>query len=395
LSQEAEKQKDFILKGITKNVFILGMVSLFTDISSEMIYPLIPIFLTAVLGAPMAIVGVIEGIAESTASILKVFSGWFSDKLGKRRPFIVSGYSCSAVAKPLLAAAFSWPVVLVARFIDRFGKGVRTSARDAMIADETNTQNRGKAFGFHRAMDTSGAVLGPLLALVLLTLLEENYRLIFLIALIPAVTAVVLLLLFVKERVKIALSPAEAPKFNLGQFDRRFKLFLLIILIFGLGNSSDVFLIMRAKNLGFSTMLVVVAYVLYNSVYALLSTPAGILSDRIGRRRVIMTGFFIFAAVYFGFAFVRTNIYVWGLFAIYGFYVAMTEGVSRAFVSDLVPTEKRGTALGIFHTTTGLVTFAASFIAGLLWTYVSVPAPFIYGGIMAALAAILFLRLLP
>lgn len=390
-----EREKDFILRGITKNVFILGMVSLFTDISSEMIYPLIPIFLTAVLGAPMAIVGVIEGIAESTASILKVFSGWFSDKLGKRRSFIVSGYSCSAVAKPLLAAAFSWPVVLVARFIDRFGKGVRTSARDAMIADETNTQNRGKAFGFHRAMDTSGAVLGPLLALVLLTLLEENYRLIFLIALIPAVTAVVLLLLFVKERVKIALSPAEVPKFNLGQFDRRFKLFLLIILIFGLGNSSDVFLIMRAKNLGFSTMLVVVAYVLYNSVYALLSTPAGILSDRIGRRRVIMTGFFIFAAVYFGFAFVRTSIYVWGLFAIYGFYVAMTEGVSRAFVSDLVPTEKRGTALGIFHTTTGLVTFAASFIAGLLWTYVSVPAPFIYGGIMAALAAILFFRLLP
>jgi len=390
-----KRQNDFLVPGIKKNVFVLGLVSLFTDISSEMIYPLVPIFLTGVLGAPVAVVGLIEGIAESTASILKTFSGWLSDKYEKRKPFVLGGYSLSALGKLLLSMAFVWPAVLMARFVDRLGKGVRTSARDALIADETDSANRGKAFGFHRAMDSTGAVIGPLIALILMVVLKEQYRLIFLLAFFPAVLGVALLFFFVKERKKHVSGSKEAPHLSLAGFDKNFKTLLLIIVVFGLGNSSDAFLILRAKNLGLSATTVVLAYVLYNVVYATFSMPAGILSDRVGRKKLMAGGFLIFSGVYFVLAFISKSVYIWPLFAIYGLYIAATEGVSKALVTDMAGPENRGTALGLYHTAVGLVTFAASLIAGLLWTYVGPSAPFIYGGLTALSAALLFIFFMP
>ncbi|MDP2766791.1 MAG: MFS transporter [Candidatus Methanoperedens sp.] len=401
--------KKDIIKGIKKNVFVLGLVSFFTDISSEMLYPIIPIFLTTVLGAPMVVVGIIEGVAESTASILKVISGWLSDKVGKRKPFVIYGYSLSAVAKPLLALAYTWHFVLVARFIDRFGKGLRTSARDALIADSTDAEYRGKAFGFHRSLDTMGAVVGPLAALMLLYYLDGQYRIIFLIAFIPALISIVLLLLFVSEKKG---EKKEGIQFKLSELSREFKLFLMITIIFAIGNSSNAFLVLRAKNIfenfgGIPSIVtstfgsigviavVVLTYVVYNITYSLASMPAGILSDKIGRRNVMVGGFLIFALVYLGFAVANSGYLVWLLFAVYGFYMAMTEGVSKAFVVDLVPQEKRGTAIGLYYTATGLLALLSSIIAGLLWDYMGAYAPFLFGSAMAFTAAVLLMALLP
>ncbi|MBU4374570.1 MAG: MFS transporter [Euryarchaeota archaeon] len=401
-------EKD-IIKGIKKNVFVLGLVSFFTDISSEMLYPIIPIFLTTVLGAPMVVVGIIEGVAESTASILKVISGWLSDKVGKRKPFVIYGYSLSAVAKPLLALAYTWHFVLFARFIDRFGKGLRSSARDALIADSTDAEYRGKAFGFHRSLDTMGAVVGPLAALMLLYYLDGQYRIIFLIAFIPALISIVLLLLFVSEKKG---EKKEGIQFKLSELSREFKLFLMITIIFAIGNSSNAFLILRAKNIfenfgGIPSIVtstfgsigviavVVLTYVVYNITYSLASMPAGILSDKIGRRNVMVGGFLIFALVYLGFAMANSGYLVWLLFAVYGFYMAMTEGVSKAFVVDLVPQEKRGTAIGLYYTATGLLALLSSIIAGILWDYMGAYAPFLFGSVMAFTAAVLLMALLP
>jgi len=377
---------------ISKNVFVLGLVSFFNDVASEMIYPLVPIFLTSVLGAPVAIVGLIEGIAESTASILKVVSGWLSDKWRKRKPFVVFGYSFSAISKILLGSAFSWPFVLLARFIDRFGKGTRTSARDALIAESSETSVRGRSFGFHRALDTLGAVVGPLFALLAIHFLDNQFRLIFFLAFIPAFIGILLLLFFVKEKNKEA-NPSPAPHFNWRELDPSFKIFLLISFIFALGNSSDAFLILRAQNLGLSVTLVVSSYVLFNFTYAILSTPAGIISDKIGPKKVLLTGFLLFSAVYLFFGLAPSSLFLWFLFPVYGVYMALTEGVGKAYISNLVPEEKSGTAFGIYQTTIGLTIFFASLIAGLLWTYIGVSAPFVYGSIMAVISAFLFVVL--
>lgn len=384
-----------MLKGIKKNVAVLGIASFFTDISSEMLYPIIPIFLTSVLGAPMSIVGLIEGIAESTASVLKAFSGWFSDKVGKRRPFVIIGYSLSSLAKPILFLSYVWPTVLAARFIDRFGKGIRTSARDALIADSTDVDYRGKAFGFHRAMDTLGACIGPLLAIWFLAIFKENLRPIFLIAFIPALLTVLTLIFFLKRE-----PPLSKPAENILKFDfvrslsPDFKKFLFISSLFAIGNSSDAFLVMRAKGMGLSTSLVILAYVLYNASYSVLSTPFGILSDRLSRKSVIIIGYLVFAAVYIGFGSLASSGMVWPLFAIYGFYMAMTEGVGKAFVVDLVESRYRGTALGLYHCITGILTFFASLAAGLLWTHIGAAAPFLYGALMAVISCIAFLILM-
>ncbi len=397
------------IKGIKKNVFVLGIVSFFTDISSEMLYPIIPIFLTTVLGAPFAIVGLIEGVAESTASILKVVSGWISDKTGKRKPFVIYGYSLSAISKPVLALAYTWHFVLGARFLDRFGKGLRTSARDALIADSTDTQYRGKAFGFHRALDTMGAVIGPLLTLALLFYLNGSYRLMFLVAFIPAIISVVLLVLFVSEKKS---EKKEGLGFKLSDFNREFKLFLAVSIIFAIGNSSNAFLILRARNIFenfggvpsviasvFGSMavlaVVILTYVVYNITYSLASMPAGMLSDRFGRRNLIVGGFLIFSLVYLGFALANQGYEIWLLFAVYGFYIAMTDGVGTAFVVDMVPTEKRGTAIGIYNTAIGLMALASSVIAGLLWDHIGAYAPFLLGSVMALAAAVLLVALLP
>jgi len=378
--------------GISKNVFILGLVSFFNDVASEMIYPIVPIFLTGVLGAPVAVVGLIEGIAESTASILKVVSGWLSDKLQKRKPFVVGGYLFSAISKILLSLAFSWSFVLFARFVDRFGKGTRTSARDALIAESSETSTRGKSFGFHRALDTLGAVVGPLIALLAIHFLDNNFRLIFFLAFIPACIGIILLFFFVKERQK-EKNPDQAIRFSWRNLDPSFKIFLLISFVFALGNSSDAFLILRAQNLGLSVTLVVLAYVLFNFTYALFSIPAGIISDKIGAKKVLFSGFLLFSIIYLLFGLTNNGLILWLLFPFYGIYMALTEGVGKAYISNLVPEEKSGTAFGVYQTTIGLCTFFASLIAGLLWTYIGVSAPFIFGSVMAIISAFLFVVL--
>jgi len=378
--------------GISKNVFVLGLVSFFNDVASEMIYPIVPIFLTSVLGAPVAVVGLIEGIAESTASVLKVVSGWLSDKFRKRKPFVIAGYSFSAISKIILSLAYSWPFVLFARFVDRFGKGTRTSARDALIAESSGTLARGRSFGFHRALDTLGAVVGPLIALLAIKFLDNNFRLIFFLAFIPACIGVLLLIVFVKEKRKEEnLSPAL--NFNWRNLDSSFKIFLLISFIFALGNSSDAFLILRAQNLGLSVVLVVLAYVLFNFTYAIFSMPAGIISDKIGPKKVLLSGFLLFSVIYLFFGLTNASFILWLLFPFYGIYMALTEGIGKAYISNLVPQEKAGTAFGIYQTTIGLCTFFASLIAGLLWTYIGVSAPFIFGSVMAVISALLFVIL--
>jgi len=374
---------------ISRNVFVMGLVSFFNDMASEMIYPIVPIFLTAVLGAPASIVGLIEGIAESTASVLKVISGWLSDKLQKRKPFVIAGYSLSTISKAILSFAFSWPIVLIARFIDRFGKGTRTSARDALIAESSLTNNRGRSFGFHRTLDTLGAVVGPLSAILFLYILGSNLRLIFLLAVIPSIIGVMLLFLYVKEKKKEPVKQ-EAIKFNWHNLNRSFKIFLLISIIFAIGNSSDAFLILRAKNLGLSIILTILAYTLFNFFYALFSMPAGIISDKIGQKRVLLVSFLLFSFVYLLFGLINQSVFLWLLFPIYGVYMALSEGIGKAYISNLVPQERTGTAFGIYQTATGLCTFFASLFAGLLWTYVSIKAPFIFGAAMALIAAILF-----
>jgi len=382
------------VKGVPRNVFMLGVVSCFADISGEMIYPLIPLFLTGVLGAPVVVVGLIEGVAESTASLVKIFSGWWSDRTRKRKPLVIAGYGLAVVGKLLLAVAFVWPVVLLGRFVDRFGKGMRGSPRDALIADSAPENERGRAFGFHRSMDTLGAVVGPLLGLLLVALLNDRLRLVFAIAIIPGFLSVAALALVREPRPKAA-KKAAPPKITLAGFDPRFRLFLLASFIFALGNSSDVFLILRAKQLGLSTTAVVLAYVLYNFVYMGVALPAGIRSDKGGRRGVLVVGLLIFAGVYAGFAFVTSNLFIWPLFAIYGLYIALTDGVTKALITDLVPADQRATAIGTYGTLTGIAALVASIVAGVLWDRVSTAAPFVLSAVGALIGALLLFLVLP
>lgn len=382
--------------GLPRNVVLLGVTSFFADVSGEMIYPLVPIFLTATLGAPVAVVGVIEGIAESTASLVKLGSGWFSDRIGRRMPLVISGYGLAAIGKLLLAFAFAWPVVLLARFVDRFGKGVRGAPRDALIADSAPAALRGRAFGLHRSMDTAGAVVGPLLALAFVALLNDQLRLVFLLAAIPGVLSVFSLAL-VREVPKPRPAPSaeisETPSLvqTLRTLDRRLLLFMGASLVFAVGNSSDIFLILRAKDLGLSTTATVLAYVVYNFVYMSAALPAGMISDRLGRRGVFILGLLVFAAVYAGFALTTSALLVWPLFAVYGLYIAMTDGIGRALVSDLAPVERRGSVLGAYGMLTGLLVLVSSALAGVLWDQVGPWAPFTLGAVAAVAAACMLL----
>jgi len=383
--------------GVSRNVFVLGLVSLVADVSSEMLYPIIPIFLTVTLGAPVAFLGLIEGIAEGTASLMKVGSGWYSDRLSVRRPLVAAGYGLSAVGKVLLATAFHWPQVLIARTTDRFGKGVRTSPRDALIADSSLPEVYGRSFGFHRAADTAGAVIGPLIGLAILQIVGQNHlRPVLLAATVPGVLSVGLLV-FVRERrrpPKPEKSAAAAvARIDLSGASPVFWIFLSISLLFALGNSSDTFLILRAKDLGLSLSIVILMYVLYNASYSLLSLPAGIVADRIGKRRLVTGGFFVYGLVYMGFALVGQGSAVWPLFLVYGVYMAFTDGQARAMVAELSPEERRGTFLGLYHTGIGLMAVAASVIAGVLWDVVGKPAPFWLGASTGFAAAALMLAL--
>ena len=382
--------KNKIVARIPKNVLILGLVSFLTDTSSDMIYPVLPLFLSDVLGSSVLFIGLIEGVAESTASILKSFSGWLSDKLGKRKFLVGLGYGLSSVGKPILSVVTAGWHVLLLRFADRFGKGVRTSPRDALIADSAPEEHRGLSYGFHRAMDSAGAVVGPLLAFLFLPLVNENYRILFLIASVPAMLAVLILILFVKERKRLKEKITRLAKPGLSRFDPKFKIFLLGATIFALGNSSDAFLFLRAKDLNIDVVYIPILWLVLNLVYALIASPAGALSDRIGRKNLIISGLLIYTLVYLGFAFATRSIHVWILFGVYGLYYGLANGTMRAYVADLVGEEKRATAFGVYHGVVGLTALPASLIFGWLWQSVGVSVAFGFGAGLALLAVVIF-----
>ncbi|ADD02584.1 major facilitator superfamily MFS_1 [Thermoanaerobacter italicus Ab9] len=368
------------------NIIILGLTSLLTDISTEMVYPLIPLFLTSQLGASPTIVGIIEGFAESLASILKVFSGYISDKVGKRKPLAIAGYSFSTIGKMFLYFATSWGWVFLGRTSDRFGKGIRTAPRDALIAEAVDKENIGRAYGLHRALDTLGATIGIALAYYFLTFYRGDYKAVFMYSLIPAFLGV-FVLFFAKES-KVTNQLSKKLSFSWRSLDRRLQMFLIVILIFALGNSSNQFLLLRAKNVGFSESDVILLYLVYNIVYMIFSYPMGRLSDKIGRKKLLIIGYFLYGIVYLGFAVFGFKSAMWILFSVYGLYIALTEGVEKALVAEISPSHLKATVIGLHATFTGIGLLPASFIAGILWDTLGVTAPFYFGGIMGVLAAI-------
>ena len=384
--------------GFSSTVFFLGLVSLLTDVSSEMIFTLIPLFLCNVLGAATTIVGLVGGVSESTDAVFRIFSGWISDRIKKRKFLAVLGYGISTLAKPFMYLAVSWSSILIIRFSDRMGKGIRSSPRDALIADSVSAGERGKGFGLHRAMDTFGAVLGLGIATIIIYLVQrgglelslKTYQWLVLVGVVPAVLAVVVLLVFVHEGGRES-SLANGSQGGLSEksptrFDPRFKIFLAIMAVFTLGNSSDFFVILRAQDLGSPVLFITLMLVSLNVTYTVFSIPAGMLSDRLGRRGVIALGWFVYALVYLGFATASGTLQLWLLFAAYGIYYGIAEGVARAFVADLVPEERRGTAYGLYHGVVGLTLLPASLIAGWLWQTISPAAPFYLGAGLAFLA---------
>lgn len=390
-------------KRLSRNVYVLTLTSLFTDISSEMIVYLIPLFITNVLGASTAVVGLIDGISETTASLLKVFSGYLSDRLGSRKWLTVAGYGLSSVSKPFFALAVSWPGVLAVRFFDRVGKGIRTAPRDALIADSVPAEVRGRAFGFHRAGDTYGAAIGLFLAFLIVSALEgtgavaltrDTFTTVVLVSIIPAFLGVLTLALGAREvAVKTRRDP---PKLTLRGLSPRFRAFLIPVALFTLGNSSDSFLVLRAQSLGLSLSHIMLMIFAFNILYASASAPLGALSDRIGRRRVIIGGWIVYALIYLGFAAAGQAWQVVALYILYGLYYAATEGIAKAYVGDLVPENERGTAYGVFNAAVGLLALPASVIAGVLWQGIGswmgfgASAPFIFGSLMAVIACLTF-----
>lgn len=374
---------------IPRQVLLLGLVSLFTDMASEMLYPVTPIFLSGVLGASMAIIGLIEGLAEVTAGILKGYFGFLSDKLGKRSIFVVIGYSLSAISKPLPGLLPSTIVVLLSRVTDRIGKGVRTAPRDALLAGYSEGGNSGTIFGFHRGMDTMGAVIGPLIALMLLKIYSNNFGLIFLIAFIPSVAAIGVTLL-IKDR-KAEGKPRSGKLFPIGfwkEAPRDYKMLTILFTLFSLVNSSDVFLILRSKEISHSNSSAILVYVFYNLIYAGLSYPAGIFSDKFGKKNVLIAGLVIFSGVYFGFGLTSGIGLIWGLFFFYGVYAAFSEGILKAWVSDLVPDNKRGSAIGLITMLSGFAIMLGSLLTGVLWDKFGAQVPFILSGIVSLVVAV-------
>lgn len=390
------------------NIWVVTVTSFLTDISSEMIVYLIPLFLANVLGARMAFIGLIDGIAETTASLVKIYSGALSDKLGKRKWLAVAGYGLSAIAKPFLYFANSWGGILGVRFADRVGKGIRTAPRDALVAASVDKDQRGYAFGLHRAGDTAGAFLGIGIAALIVwltqtdaTLLSVNtFRMAVLASVIPAVLAVIVLAAGATDLTRSS-QPAEKARLSLGQTNPRFKFFLGVVILFTLGNSSDSFIILRAQERGLSVLQTLLMLMTFTAIYTLLSSPLGTLSDRVGRKRLIVGGWLAYALVYFGFAVADAGWQIWTLFALYGVYYAATEGVAKALVADLVPEEQRGAAYGWFNAAIGITALPASFLAGLLWQGAGAwggfgpAAPFFFGATLALIASALLWRLAP
>jgi MFS family permease len=376
--------------GLGKNVFFTGLVSFFMDVSSEMIYPLVPLFLANVLGVNKSMIGLIEGIAESTASLLKVFSGWLSDRIGQRKNLMIAGYAVSTLSRPIIAVAGAWQQVLASRFVDRLGKGIRTAPRDAIIAESAETTHLARAFSFHRSMDTMGAVVGPAIALILLQLYNNNYKMVFWLSMIPGAIAVLIIIMFIKEKKRAAVSSAERPRFTLKHFDWRVKFFIVIATLFALGNSSDAFLILRAEQVGIPTVIIPAVYLLFNLIYSLSAIPAGIAADKYGKKRLILLGFVLFAGLYYGFAVARSSAAIWVLFSLYGVFMGLTEGIQKAFLATIIPPDFKATAFGVYATAVGLASLPASLIGGLLWDRVSPAATFYFGAATATLSALLF-----
>ena len=383
-------------------MWVTTITSFLTDISSEMIIHMLPLFLSNVLGVSTAVIGLIEGISEATSSILKGFSGWLSDKIGSHKWLTVTGYAISALTKPFFYFVTSWGGVLAVRFTDRIGKGVRTSPRDALIADSTDEHTRGMAFGFHRAGDTAGAMVGMIIALVVVLatqsqsfdITRETFQALVLIAIIPAIMGVVILAVGIKET-RRAAPPSEKPKVRLsfGALNPEFKFFLLVTGIFALGNSSDAFLILRAQERGLSVAGVLGMLICFNLIYAVFSGPLGAWSDRIGRKRLIIGGWLAYGLIYLGFAVATSATQIWVIYALYGLYYAAVEGTTKALVADLIPNEQRGTAYGFFNATQGLMALPASVFAGVLWQGIGgwagfgPTAPFIVGAVLALIAS--------
>lgn len=354
-----------------------------------MIYPLLPVFLSTVLGANASFIGAIEGAAQSVAALIKPLSGWWSDKVRRRKPLVVAGYVIATVVRPFIAIAQSATVVMGIRVVDRIGKGIRTAPRDALLADSTDTATRGKAFGFHTAMDNAGAVLGPLMAYALLTWFDVSLRNIFWLAAIPGALAIIVLVVAVKDVERHAgLSEARSTGLpsseNLG---RRFWAYLGVVLLFTLGNSTDAFLLLRSHQLGVAVALAPILWALLNLVKAALGTWGGSLSDRVGRKPLIIAGWLVYAIVYFGFARATAQWHAWALMAGYGLFYALTEGTEKAFVADLVPESRRGAGFGWFNLAIGLGALPASLIFGAVWDSAGSPAAFTLGGVLALLAA--------
>ncbi|HVJ49470.1 MFS transporter [Desulfitobacterium sp.] len=374
--------------GLERNIFFVGITSFLTDTTTKMIYAIMPLFLMT-LGATKTELSLIEGIAESTASVLKALSGWWSDKIGKNKPFMIIGYAFTAILSPLFSMATSPLQVLMIRFTERVGKGIRTAPRDSLIAGSTEGNTKGKSFGCHKAMDNSGAILGPLLAFGILALFPGNYRKVFIFAAIPGLLGLAAIILFVKEakRDKTEL----LGRITLKDFSPKYYALLGIIFIFTLGNSTDALLLIKASDIGIQDTFIPSIYLIFNAVSVLFAIPAGILSDKIGRERLIIFGYLLYSIIYFGFGRTNSQGVLILLFALYGLYSTATDGIQKALVSDLIEKNKRGTGLGLYNCIVGITLLPASVIAGLLYDNVNNRAPFYYGSIMALIAVMLML----
>lgn len=398
-------------RALPRNVWVLTGASFLTDVSTEMIVHLLPLFLANVLGVRTVTVGLIEGLAETTSSLVKLLSGRYSDRLQRRKGLTVAGYALSTVAKPFLALARSWPAVLLVRFVERVGKGVRTAPRDALVADSVDARRRGLAFGLHRAGDTAGAALGLLIALLVVWRLQGNsialqastFTFLVWASFVPALAAVILLVVAVREPQRA--QPVESGVARLPRLPylpaATFRRYLLVVAVFTLGNASDAFLVLRAQSAGLGIIGILALLLLFNLVYTAVSSPAGIVSDRLGPQRLLLAGWLLYAAIYAGFAFAAATWHLVALFALYGIYYGLTAGAARAFVADLVPAHQRGTAYGWYNAAIGIAALPASVIAGLLWQGIGrwagfgAPAAFLWGAALSVLAALLFYRWFP
>jgi len=380
-----EKKKIF---GLEKNAFFTGLTSFFTDTSTKMVYSVMPLFLLSI-GASKTTISLIEGIAESTASLLKAISGYWSDKIGKNKPFMIIGYGITAIITPLYALARIPIQILFFRFFERIGKGLRAAPRDSLISGSIKKNEAGKTFGFQKAMDNSGAIVGPLIAFLLLSIFPLNYSYIILLATIPAILGVLTIIIFIKEAK--AEKKETTNKISLKLLPKKFYFFLIIIFVFTLGNSADALLLVKTSETGIDKSYIPFVYMIFNTVSVLLAIPIGKLSDRIGREKLIILGFIVYAIVYYFFGrFNSINVFIF-LFMLYGFYSALTDGSQKAMISDIVSKDLKGTGFGIYHAVLGITLLPASLIAGLLYDKVNSNAPFYFGSIMALIATILMI----